>query len=772
MRGRLAALVAITATCFGIFAGGLSAIDSTLSARDRWFADGRLADLEVSFQATPQQLPDFSSVTGVEAWRARTLLMGQADVADSPHLSLELVGGAVDGDVGINKLVLLEGAYLDASDTDGVLIDWHLQDAHHVAVGDELPVTVADKVTTLTVRGVVRDAEFLLAPANPSLFVPTKGSLGIGFVTTATIERIEGVVPVNSVLVRTSPGADIADVRQSLLRLAADSGLQQAYALAPAEQFSSLYLEKNLAAFATVVPVIVGVTGLSAVFVTFFLLAQWLTRERRALGVLMTLGYTTDRLARAFLVVLALLAVLSAGLGVAVAYGLARLFVWKFAVSVGLPIAETYLTCRLVWTGAAAIAVVFASAAVFAAVQVRHMTPLDAMRTVSGTERMPGRLSSWLGLRLPTSWLRVAVRNTVRDKAVSILTVLSMALGFGITASFVIAFSSVISTAQAQVDAGTWDLLADFRTPVSADRCAAVATAAGAADSTCVVKGAVQATAGDVHANLYVGGYDPAKPWYTIPKLLEGHDVIDGDTSGVLLEVATARQLGVGLGDSVGLDSTSGHFDAHVVGIFSSALPGEARFTVLFAQQVFALDGQFTGVLVQTPTGELQTVSDRLQADDSVQQVLTRLRMKSEITALSDQITSILVIGSGVAIVVALLFVMACLGYTVLKRSPDYQLLRTLGFRNWVVAATILTETGILGVLAVLLAIPVGAATAHYTGWRISAVWFHINTTLTVWDYAQVLVPALVLLPIVALPMARAVSVKSLDEFMRSRDVG
>ena len=77
MWGRLAALVAITAACFGIFAGGLSAIDSTLKARDQWFAQGALADLEVHFTAVPAaQAPDFSSVPGVGSTRSRAGLFG------------------------------------------------------------------------------------------------------------------------------------------------------------------------------------------------------------------------------------------------------------------------------------------------------------------------------------------------------------------------------------------------------------------------------------------------------------------------------------------------------------------------------------------------------------------------------------------------------------------------------------------------------------------------------------------------------------------------
>jgi ABC-type lipoprotein release transport system permease subunit len=773
MAGRLAALVAITAASLGIFAGGLSAIDSTLAARDGWFAQADMADLELHFSTVPDSMvPDFSGVAGVVDARARAAVLGTVEVSDNPHLSLQLIAGQADADVEINKLVLLEGSLLESDDTSGVLIDWHLQDSHGVAVGDDLVVTLAGEELTLNVRGVVRDAEYLLAPANPSLFIPTKGSLGIGFVNVATLAPILGVTPVNSVLLRLSDDVDEPAVRQAILAKASDAHLDQAYALAPDEQFASLYLEKNLAAFGTVVPVIVSVTGLSSVFVTFFLLAQWLAKERRSLGVLMTLGHTSGSLARAFMVVLAILALGSIGVGIGVAYGLARAFIWQFAVSVGLPVAPTILTPVYLLSGCAAIAVVFVAAGLFAAAMVARLTPLDAMRSVAQTQGHPGRLASWLGARLPTSWLRIAVRNTVRDKVVSLLTVLSMALGFGITASFFIAFNSVIYTAQSQVDSSTWDLLVDFHAPLTKAEFEDIAVESGAADSTPEVRGAVQASANGEHVNVYVGGFETDKLWYKAPMMLSGHDINEDEPTGILIEVSTARELGVEEGDVVELDSTSGHFEAEIIGVFSSALPGEGRFTVAFAQEVFGLADTYTGGFLRVSEGTSDAVESLVGADSDVAQVTTRVGIKDEITALSDQITAILHLGASVSIVVALLFVLACLGYTVLKRTGDYQLLRCLGFRDRVVRATILTETGILGVAAMVLAIPIGAATAHYTGWRISQVWFHVDTQPTVADYAMTFIPALLLLPVVALPMARGVLKQSLDQFMRSRDVG
>jgi ABC-type antimicrobial peptide transport system permease subunit len=102
----------------------------------------------------------------------------------------------------------------------------------------------------------------------------------------------------------------------------------------------------------------------------------------------------------------------------------------------------------------------------------------------------------------------------------------------------------------------------------------------------------------------------------------------------------------------------------------------------------------------------------------------------------------------------------------------DYQLLRCLGFRDRVVVATIVTETYLLGILAIIGAIPIGILTAQYTDWRISTVWFQVVNAFRVSDFVLTFAPALILLPAVALLMARTVLRQPLDEFMRSRELG
>ena len=124
------------------------------------------------------------------------------------------------------------------------------------------------------------------------------------------------------------------------------------------------------------------------------------------------------------------------------------------------------------------------------------------------------------------------------------------------------------------------------------------------------------------------------------------------------------------------------------------------------------------------------TVRPLLADRDGVEQVLTKQQIKTEIVRARGQVTQILQLGSLVSIGVALPFVVACLGHTITRRKDGYQVMRVLGFRDGVIRLTIMAETCVLGLAAVVLATPVGALTAAYMTRKLSEAWSHVDTVI------------------------------------------
>ena len=769
IKTRLFALGAIAAVGLGVFVGALSAIDSLFAGRDRWYDEGKLADLELRVVADDiENFPDFGSVPGVASYRIRMLLPATLQTDLGRTLRLLLVSNTSGDDSAINISQLLAGQGFDTHDPEGVLIDRSVSEYHKIGVGSRLAVKLGSDAMTVHVRGIVLDPEFLLAPVNPSLFVPSKGSLGVLYVQPQLLRSRFGFDLANSLLVRAAPSTDLETLRRQVTDRAI-TRLNVEWAGLRVEQFGYQFLEKNLGVFEITVPVIVLISVLSAVFVTVFLFFQWVMRERQTLGVLMALGYPGSSLARAFAFAFAGLAVGALAGGLISGVGVLVTFVRNFTTSAGLPMPAVAFSPRLVAWGAAGVAAVFSFAGAVAIQKVFSLSPRDAMRHPIAMRRGMDRVGGWLGHLMPTTWLRVALRNVFRTPAVSTMTIIAVALGFGITASFFISYSSFVGTALGKVNGNQWDLAVDFLAPQWMDEVEKIARSAGVDDLAPYTKGVAQAVTPRMRRNLYIGGFDPARFWYHVD-LRAGRTLSADQPDGILLELSSAAELGVGVGDSLAIEVQGRRWPVSIRGLFSGALPGEAHFPIEFHRKISDLDERATGILVRTPrpAGEVERA---LYREPDVQQVLTKREVARQILAASGQVTTLIRLGSAVSIGISLLFIFASVSYTVLQRRGEYQTLRLIGYGNGLLTTIIIAEVCFLGVMALLLAIPVGALSATYLNGKLSASWFRVETILRTADYLMIFVPGFALLPLVALPIARAVLREPLEVHLRLREV-
>lgn len=769
MSGRLFALGSIAGFGFAVFVGALSAIDSVFEGRDQWYAQGHLADLELRVMADDvANFPRFDGIPGLADYRVRMVFPGSLATAGEDALRILLIAGATDSAMPINTHTMLEGRALAPGDRDGVLIDRTLASYHHIKPGDTVELKLGKDSVRMEVRGVVLDAEFLLAPANPSLFVPSKGSLSIVYANPAVLSERFGFVPANSVLFRAAPGADIEHLRQAIQARAA-TRLNIDSTASRTEQFSYQFLEKDLGVFRIVVPVIVLVSALSAIFVTVFLFVQWVMRERQILGVFMALGHSRSGLSIAFALTFLCLALGAVLGGLLFAVFVGQSFLRNFSESIGLPLPPLTLPPFFLISGTLGVLLVFALAGAFAIRRVFSLSPRDAMRPAIALSGAPGAIGTLLGRWLPTTWLRVPVRNLTRNGKISLVTIFSVALGFGITSSFFISYSSFLGTSVNRVTQNTWDLAVDFVAPVWSENIKGIVKRAGIGDYTPYTKGVAQAVSHVKRLNLYIGGFDPAKPWHAVA-MVAGTGLSKRVPNGILLEQNIARELEVGVGDTLDLETLGRKREARILGLFSGAMPGEARLPIKFHRDLADLDKRATGLLVRV-RGDTGEVARKLSADPDVQQVLSKKQVSEEILAASGQVTAIIHLGALVSIAIASLFLFACLGYTVLQRKDEYQSLRLLGYGDALIRTIIVVEILLLGTAALVVSIPIGALAAAYLNDKLSEAWFQVDTIITLNDYLKTFIPSFIVLPLVALPIARMVLREPLHAHLRSREI-
>lgn len=166
--------------------------------------------------------------------------------------------------------------------------------------------------------------------------------------------------PANSVILGLDDGQDPDAVRTRVLTRAAELGVGRPYAVGKAEQFDYQYVNKNLDVFRIILPVLVAVGGLSALFVSMFLSAQWISRARQQVAVLLALGHGHGAVAGSFAIPYALLALVTIALGRAGGLFMGQGFLDTFTGGVGLPRIELVMDPLLVLIGSAAVVLTFA----------------------------------------------------------------------------------------------------------------------------------------------------------------------------------------------------------------------------------------------------------------------------------------------------------------------------------------------------------------------------------------------------------------------------
>ena len=753
MAGRLFAMGSIAGFGLAVYIGGQSAIASILASRDAWYAAGHLADMELRVAADDvANLPDFRSVPGVADIRTRLILPATIRLRDEFSLRALLITADFEGAAPLNTLHIGDGRGLDPADSEGVVIEHSLAKYHGIKVGDALAISFGGESTTLQVRGVASGAEFLLAPANPLLFVPTKGSLGVLYVTPGALSARFGFVPANSILFRLAPEAVLDEVREAIVKRAR-TRMEVDWTTARDEQFSHRFLEKDLEVFRIIVPVIVLFCAATAAAVAGFMFLQWVANERRALAVFLALGHAHWEIATAFAVALSILAVGIVAEGFLLAPLIGRAFLTDFAEASGLPLPRFSFDLASIGWGIAGVVIVLGLAGAIAVGRVFQLSPRDAMKHGIALAAAPDPLGSVLGRLMPKIWLRMALRNLFRHRLVSTISVASVALGVGIATSFFVTYTSFIGTTMNLVEANEWDCAVDFVAPLWDEDAGDLARRAGIADHTPYVRGVAQAVKAPQRVNLQVTGFDPDKPWHAAT-LVAGQGLSNAQPEGMLLEQGTARSLGATVGSRLLIDMQGRQRVVFVRGLLSGATPGEARLTLAFMRELADLNERTTGMFVRSK-GDPEALARTLSQDPDVQQVLTKRQAAREILAASEPVIQIVRLGEAVSLTVAALCILASVGYTVLLRRNEYQTLRVLGYQDSTITAIVASEVALLGVLSLTLATPVAAVAAGYYNRQLSLAWFRIDTILVFADFMRAYAAAFTMLLLVAISAAR-----------------
>jgi len=407
----------VVASGVGGFLTTLSAVDSLALARDRFYAQGRFADVFAGVKRAPDALAEtLRAVPGVADVQTTAEFVVRVEIEGlSDPIIGQLIGVDARRPLRMNRITLRSGRADDASMSpgrtlpDGALPAWVSESfaiAHGLQPGARLSALINGKRRALVLAGVALSPEYIFA----GLWgMPDQRGFGVFWVdheALAAAYDMQGAF--NRVAVKLAPGADERAVIAALQRHLARYGGREAHGRADQTSHAMLDNEiKEQQVLGTVLPsIFLGV----AAFLLNVVISRLVATQREQIAALKALGYPNATIAAHYLKMV--LAIVAAGflLGLVLGSWLGTMFTQLYAEFFRFPSFEHRIAPWLVVVGgvlSAATAVLGTLNAIAATVR---LAPAEAMRPPA-----PGRYRRTLLERLGISRIGTSLRMILRN---------------------------------------------------------------------------------------------------------------------------------------------------------------------------------------------------------------------------------------------------------------------------------------------------------------------------------------------------------------------
>ena len=537
---RAALIVLVIGTGTGAAAGISLALHDVQRSRDAFYAEHRLADLDLRLRAPLAPRPLLARARQVAARPAETrlVLSGAALPRGGAEPAAEAVG--MSPAAALDTLAVTAGRGLSPEAPRGALLDPDFAKRYHLHLGERLGLRLAGRQVDLRIRGLARSPEYLLATANPDYLVPEPGSLAVIYLPRASLQRIAGLGNRVNDLVVDLPGPRAARRGE---RLAA--GLPVARITPRSQQYSLRLTNADIHAFSTFSPVMGAIFALVGLLLIVLSLRRLVHSQRRELGALLALGYPPRTVVATVLLPAAVLALVGGLLAIAVTIGIGWLVAEEYASTVGFPATSHALAAGPLALAAGLAVGATLLAALVPAYRLARLEPTQAMR---GERLSSFALPSWLknATALGPPALAYAVRGLLRRPLLSAATVLGIGAAIGLGAALNILVSSTNNAVDAEFAQQGWTYSVDLARPLPVRRAAALARRAGARSAEATIKGPARLRGpSGREADVQLAGL-PARPALLRLDLTAGSGPAP---DRIVVNEQTARGLRLGVGD-------------------------------------------------------------------------------------------------------------------------------------------------------------------------------------------------------------------------------
>lgn len=386
------------------------------------------ADLFASLKRAPLALTDrigeIDGLAVVEPRISQSVRVVRLD-SDMP-LAGRLVSVPDRSQPQLNRLVIVEGRWIEEGRLDEIMINAAFARARALRPGDALDVVLNGRLHSMRIAGLALSPEFVFATRSALPLPDDRNFVVIWANRTLAASAFDMTGAFNDVVMRLAPGASAARVIEDVDRLLEPYGGIGVHDRR--EQASHRFLEDELGEQETVGIVMPVVFFGIAAFLLNVVVGRLVEAQREQIAALRALGYPNRPIILHYFKLVSAIAIMGSILGLIFGLWLAAVVIESYRAFFRFPVLETQIE---IWVASSAILASLVAANGAAAISIwrlARMTPAEAMRQpMPRVAQFAFRIADSRSDKWPAPVV-IAARTLVGRPVRSLLTIAGIAL--------------------------------------------------------------------------------------------------------------------------------------------------------------------------------------------------------------------------------------------------------------------------------------------------------------------------------------------------------
>ena len=764
-RALFISIIALLTLGVGIFVTMYSAFLNVKSSEDFAYEHLNFAD---GFYIVAPPIParavdrilDIDGVVAAEGRYVADIAMRQPDDPDET-LSARVISIPDEETPDINRVIVREGEYLEASDGRQALVDNLFTTYYDLKPGDTVSLVYQGKDRDFQISGAITSPEYLWKSKGGAELITSPGDFAIVMVRRNVVDDMLGVEGlINEITVRFKPDGDADAVKAEIDGYLERFGTH--HLIEKEEQLSYATLKSDIDGFeemAIAMPVLfLCITAM----VAFAMLTRIVQSQRHIIGLMRAEGFSRIQILRHYLTFPILIALIGNGLGILwgtfAAGGFTSLYVETLDLPFTVVVSQTWVLVVAFAIGLAACVI----AGIQPALAAAQLTPSEAMRTNVASGGVSMMLERFVPMQRLPGMLRLALRNMTRGR----WRTLSSIMGIAVSVALVTAVMGMLDTMDNAFDVQfneiqQHDLKALFTHDIDYRKTDVFQSWPQVRKAEPIAEIPVKLINGEYSEHSVVTAV-MGDATLLRPEYVAGAQPLS--TDGIFLTETLARDLGLEVGDTMMVESERQDQAFPVAGLVRFPM-GESAYMSLPQAAALMRGFHATAALITLEHPDYASeVTQMLEMRAYVLSVERSADVREgieELMALTNQFIGIMTI-FGMSLAAFAVFNTVTLNVT--ERSRELATMRTLGFSKRQVNMLITVESLITGVVGIILGFVLGYAIEAYLVGQMSTLDWNMDIIIDTSTYVIVGALTLAVLLLSQVPGLRALHRRNLAE--------